>query len=108
MFASLATGNTLIVKPHPSVILPLAITVQIARDILAEAGFHPNVVLLAVHPAGDDTAQQLALNSDVTLIDFTGSSDNGNWLEPTARQPQVTTKNTGDNQVITHSVNNPK
>src|SRR3546814_10366912 len=81
MFASLATGNTLIVKPHPSVILPLAITVQIARDVLAEAGFDPNVVLLAVHPAGDDTAQQLALNSAVKLIDFTGSSANGNRSE---------------------------
>jgi acyl-CoA reductase-like NAD-dependent aldehyde dehydrogenase len=31
MFASLATGNAVIVKPHPNAIPPLAITVQIAR-----------------------------------------------------------------------------
>ena len=47
LFASLATGNTVIVKPHPMAILPLAITVRIARDVLAEAGFDRNVVLLA-------------------------------------------------------------
>ena len=29
------------VKPHPAAILPLAITVSIARDVLAEAGFVP-------------------------------------------------------------------
>src|SRR3546814_11984463 len=88
MFASLATGNTLIVKPHPSVILPLAITVQIARDVLAEAGFDPNVVLLEVHPAGADMAPQLDLNSAVKLIDFTSSRANGNWLEQNAGPAQ--------------------
>jgi phenylacetic acid degradation protein paaN len=102
-FASLATGNTLIVKPHPSVILPLAITVKIAREVLTEAGFDPNVVLLAAHPAGDDTAQQLALDPAVKLIDFTGSSANGNWLEQNARQAQVYTEKAGVNQVIIDS-----
>ena len=29
---SLATGNTVIVKPHPGAILPLAITVKVARE----------------------------------------------------------------------------
>ena len=62
------------VKPHPNAILPLAITVQIARDVLAEAGFDPNVVTLVAHAAGDDTAQKLALRPEVKLIDFTGSS----------------------------------
>src|SRR3546814_11810033 len=60
LFASLATGNAVIVKPHPGAILPLAITVQVAREVLAEAGFDADVVQLAAHPAGDDTAQQLA------------------------------------------------
>src|SRR5690606_39954132 len=36
--ASLATGNPVIVKPHPGAILPLAITVQVAREVLAEGG----------------------------------------------------------------------
>src|SRR5262249_29796935 len=60
LFASLATGNAVVVKPHPGAILPLAITVEIARDVLREAGFDPNVVTLAAHETGDDTAQELA------------------------------------------------
>lgn len=103
MFASLATGNTVIVKPHPSAILPLAITVRIAREVLAEAGFDPNVVLLAVHEAGDDTAQKLALNPSVKIVDFTGSTANGDWLENNARQALVYTEKSGVNQVIIDS-----
>jgi phenylacetic acid degradation protein paaN len=85
LFASLATGNAVVVKPHPNAILPLAISVQIAREVLTEAGFDPNVVTLVAHTAGDDIAQKLALRSEVKLIDFTGSSANGEWLEQNAR-----------------------
>ena len=91
LFASLATGNAVIVKPHPGAILPLAITVRIAREVLAEAGFDPNVVTLFAHEAGDDTAQKLALRPEVKLIDFTGSPANGEWLERNAVQAQVYT-----------------
>ncbi|PLC54930.1 phenylacetic acid degradation protein PaaN [Pollutimonas nitritireducens] len=108
LFASLATGNTVIVKPHPAAILPLAITVGIARDVLSEGGFDPNVVLLAAHSAADDTAQALALNPAVKLIDFTGSSANGDWIEEHARQAQVYTEKAGVNQVIIDSVDDFK
>ncbi|MBP6623126.1 MAG: phenylacetic acid degradation protein PaaN [Alcaligenes sp.] len=104
LFASLATGNTVIVKPHPGAILPLAITVAIAREVLAEAGFNPNVVLLAAHEPQEDTAQQLAMSPAVKLIDFTGSSQNGNWLEQNARHALVYTEKAGVNQVIIDSV----
>ncbi len=104
LFASLATGNTVIVKPHPGAILPLAITVAIARDVLTEAGFNPNVVLLAAHEPQEDTAQQLAMSPAVKLIDFTGSSQNGNWLEENARHALVYTEKAGVNQVIIDSV----
>jgi phenylacetic acid degradation protein paaN len=103
MFASLATGNAVVVKPHPNAILPLAISVQIARDVLAEAGFDPNVVTLVAHEAGDDVAQKLALRPEVKLIDFTGSSANGEWLEKNARQAQVYTEKAGVNQIVIDS-----
>jgi len=104
MFASLATGNTVIVKPHPGAILPLAISVKIAREVLQEAGFDPNVVLLAVHDAGDDTAQVLAQDPQVKIVDFTGSTANGDWLERNAHQAQVYTEKAGVNQVVVDSV----
>jgi len=108
LFASLATGNAVIVKPHPGAILPLAITVRVAREVLAEAGFDPDVVQLAAHEAGDDTAQQLAQDPAVRIVDFTGSSANGNWLEQHARQAQVYTEKAGVNQVIVDSTDDLK
>ena len=103
LFASLATGNTVIVKPHPAAILPLAITVKIAREVLDEAGFDPDVVQLAAHEASDDTAQDLALRPEVKIIDFTGSTQNGDWLETHARQALVYTEKAGVNQVVIDS-----
>jgi phenylacetic acid degradation protein paaN len=108
LFASLATGNAVMVKPHPGAILPLALTVRIAREVLAEAGFDPNIVTLAAHDAGDNTAQQLALRPEVKIIDFTGSTANGRWLEEHARQAQVYTEKAGVNQVIIDSTDDFK
>src|SRR5206468_12889392 len=108
MFASLATGNAVVVKPHPNAILPLAISVQIAREVLTEAGFDPNIVTLVAHAAGDDTAQRLALRPEVKLIDFTGSSANGEWLEKNARQAQVYTEKAGVNQIVIDSADDIK
>ena len=108
LFASLATGNAVVVKPHPNAILPLAISVQIARDVLTEAGFDPNVVTLVAHETGDDVAQQLALRPEVKLIDFTGSSANGEWLEKNARQAQVYAEKAGVNQIVIDSAEDIK
>ncbi|WP_321882175.1 phenylacetic acid degradation protein PaaN [Paraburkholderia bannensis] len=105
LFADLATGNTVIVKPHPGAILPLAITVRIARDVLREAGFDPNVVtLLATDPNDGALVQQLALRPEIKLIDFTGSTQNGDWLERHAHQAQVYTEKAGVNQIVIDSV----
>ncbi|MGC1818770.1 MAG: phenylacetic acid degradation protein PaaN [Casimicrobiaceae bacterium] len=103
LFASLATGNSVVVKPHPNAILPLAITVRIAREVLAEAGFDPNVVALVAHEAGDATAQTLALRPEIKIVDFTGSTANGRWLEEHVRQALVYTEKAGVNQVIVDS-----
>ena len=108
LFADLATGNAVIVKPHPGAILPLAITVEIAREVLAEAGFDPNIVTLVAHGTGDQTAQQLALRPEILLIDFTGSSENGNWLQENAKQAHVYAEKAGVNQIILDSTSDLK
>ncbi|MCP3708155.1 phenylacetic acid degradation protein PaaN [Paraburkholderia sp. CNPSo 3274] len=109
LFADLATGNTVIVKPHPGAILPLAITVRIARDVLREAGFDPNVVtLLATDPNDGALVQQLALRPEIKLIDFTGSTQNGDWLERNAHQAQVYTEKAGVNQIVIDSADDLK
>ena len=103
LFASLATGNPVVVKPHPGAVLPLAITVRIAREVLAEAGFDPNLVILAAESPEDRTAAAYALHRDVRIIDFTGSTTFGDWLETNARQAVVYSEKAGLNTVVLDS-----
>ncbi|MEU2665682.1 phenylacetic acid degradation protein PaaN [Micromonospora sp. NBC_01740] len=103
LFASLVTGNPVVVKPHPRAVLPLAITVKYAREVLAEAGFDPNLVLLAPEAPGEKLASTLALHPAVKIIDFTGSTEYGDWLEANARQAAVYTEKAGLNTVVIDS-----
>ncbi|MCE7080621.1 phenylacetic acid degradation protein PaaN [Streptomyces sp. ST2-7A] len=103
LFASLATGNPVLVKPHPRAVLPLALTVRIARETLAEAGFDPNLVALAAEGDGEGIAKDLALRPEVRIIDYTGSASFGEWLEGNALQAQVYTEKAGVNTVVIDS-----
>ncbi|QIR86935.1 phenylacetic acid degradation protein PaaN [Paracoccus sp. AK26] len=100
IFASLATGNPVIVKPHPGAILPLALTVQVAREVLAEAGLPADAILLAVDEPGTEITKPLATDPAVRLIDYTGSSTFGTWLRENARQAQLFTEETGVNSIV--------
>ncbi|MFF4752433.1 phenylacetic acid degradation protein PaaN [Streptomyces sp. NPDC002514] len=103
LFASLATGNAVLVKPHPRAVLPLALTVQVAREVLAEAGFDPNLVALAAERPGEGIAKTLATRPEIRIIDYTGSTSFGDWLEANARQAQVYTEKAGVNTVLVES-----
>ncbi|WP_105975444.1 phenylacetic acid degradation protein PaaN [Streptomyces geranii] len=108
LFASLATGNAVLVKPHPRAVLPLALTVGIAREVLAETGFDPNLVALAAERPGEGIAKTLATRPEIRIIDYTGSTAFGDWLEANARQAQVYTEKAGVNTVIVESTDNYK
>lgn len=103
LFASLVTGNAVVVKPHPRAVLPLAISVQVAREVLAEAGFDPNLVTLAPEAPGEGLAKTLAVRPEIKIIDFTGSTAFGVWLEDTATQALVYTEKAGVNTVVIDS-----
>jgi phenylacetic acid degradation protein paaN len=100
LFASLATGNSVIVKPHPAAILPAAISVRIAREVLGEAGFDPNVVLLAADTAAKPITKKLALMPEVEIIDFTGSNAFAGWLLANCPEKQVYIEAAGVNGVV--------
>jgi len=100
LFANLATGNPVIVKPHPAAILPLALTVRIAREVLAESGLPADAVLLAVDQLGEEITKDLAVDPQVKLIDYTGSNAFGAWLRDNARQAQIFTEEAGVNSVV--------
>ncbi len=103
LFASLATGNPVVVKPHPRAVLPLAITVQVAQRVLAEHGFDPRLVTLAAEDDGDRLAQDLAIRPAVRIIDYTGGTAFGSWLEEHARQAVVFTEKAGVNTIVIDS-----
>lgn len=102
-FASLVTGNAVLVKPHPRAVLPLAISVQAAREVLSEAALDPNLVCLVPEAPGEGTAKTLAVRPEVKIIDFTGSTAFGLWLEENARQATVYTEKAGVNTVVLDS-----
>ncbi|MET7573561.1 phenylacetic acid degradation protein PaaN [Streptomyces sp. NPDC005492] len=108
LFASLATGNAVLVKPHPRAVLPLALTVRIAREVLAEAGFDANLVALAAERPGEGIAKTLATRPEIRIIDYTGSTGFGDWLEANARQAEVYTEKAGVNTVVVESTDDYK
>ena len=101
LFANLATGNPVVLKPHPGAILPMAMAVYAARSVLAEAGFDPNVVTLMV--ADPPQTQRLLTHSAVAIVDFTGSAGFGAWIEAHCRQARVYTETAGCNAVVLES-----
>jgi phenylacetic acid degradation protein paaN len=106
IFASLATGNSVIVKPHPTAILPLALSLDIGREVLREAGFDPNVLLLAADEAGAELTKDLVLHPDVEIVDFTGSSAFGSWIRGNAGDKLVYTEEAGVNSIVVASTDN--
>ncbi len=103
LFASLVTGNAVVVKPHPRAVLPLALTVAIAREVLRETGFAPDLVALAAEAPGEGLAKVLATHPAVRVVDYTGSTAFGEWLEANARQAVVYTEKAGVNCVVLDS-----
>jgi phenylacetic acid degradation protein paaN len=108
LFASLVTGNPVVVKPHPRAVLPLAISVDAARSVLREAGFDPALVQLAAEADGEGLAKTLAERDEVRIIDYTGGPGFGAWLEENgaARGQLVYTEKAGVNTVVVDSTDN--
>src|SRR5581483_10726258 len=102
LFASLVTGNPVIVKPHPFAVLPLAITVEILQNVLREAGFDPCVAMLAVDTPDRPLAKVLAQRPEVAIVDYTGGTAFGDWLEQNANA-LVYTEKAGVNGVVIDS-----
>ncbi|MFF8812374.1 phenylacetic acid degradation protein PaaN [Streptomyces pactum] len=103
LFASLVTGNAVLVKPHPRAVLPLALTVRIAREVLRETGFSPDLVCLAAERPGERLARRLALRPEVRIIDYTGNREFGDWLTGHARQAQVRVATSAVNSLLIES-----
>lgn len=102
VFASLITGNTAIIKPHPKVIYPIALVVQEIQNVLAENGLDPHTVMLATDTAEAPITKILAERPEVKIIDYTGGSAFGNYIESLPGKYTFTEK-AGINSVVLHS-----
>lgn len=102
VFAALATGNAVIIKPHSNAILPAAITVRTIRAVLAENGIDPDLVTLCVTD-NRSTTQALATHPSVKSVDFTGSNVFGQWLIDNCKQAQVYAELAGVNNIVIDS-----
>jgi phenylacetic acid degradation protein paaN len=107
LFAALATGNAVIVKPHENAILPVAITVKTLRAVLAENGLDPNLVTLCVADSRE-TTQRLVTHPEVKSVDFTGGNAFGQWLLAHCKQAQVYAELAGVNVIVIDSTSDYK
>jgi phenylacetic acid degradation protein paaN len=103
MFANLATGNPVIVKPHPTAVLSMAIAVRICRETLAAAGFDPNLVTLCLDTAAEPLGKRLIKDPRTAIVDFTGSARFGSWVEANAWPALCYSETSGVNTVVVES-----
>lgn len=102
MFASLVTGNPVIVKPHPKSVLPMALVVTEIQQALTQHNLDPLICQLAVDSDDRLIAKELAEHPAVKIIDYTGSTAFGNYLESLPGKA-VFTEKAGVNSVILDS-----
>ena len=107
LFANLIAGNVSIVKPHPKSILPIAIVVAEMQKVLSKHGLPMSIVQLAVDTVENPITKELAEHKDVKLIDYTGGSTFGDYIEG-LNGKTVFTEKAGVNSVILESINDPK
>ncbi|MBK9183829.1 MAG: phenylacetic acid degradation protein PaaN [Ignavibacteria bacterium] len=108
MFAGLATGNSVIVKPHPGAVYPIAIVIADLRAVLTEIGLDANIIQLAVDTSEKPLTLELVKHPAVRVIDYTGGPHFGAVVEKEAASHGKTTfmEKAGVNCVILDSTDN--
>jgi betaine-aldehyde dehydrogenase len=79
---SLATGNTVVLKPAPTTPLTTVRMAEIAAEFLPKG-------VLNVVAGGNEPGQHLVTHRDVDMVSLTGSVDTGKWI---AREAAATLK----------------
>lgn len=110
VYADLVTGNPVIIKPHPGAVLPMAIVVAEIQRSLSDSGYDPHLCQLAADTAEKPVTQALCEHPLIKLIDYTGATAFGHYVESLASGANgltgktVFTEKAGVNSVILDSV----
>jgi phenylacetic acid degradation protein paaN len=107
LYASLMTGNPVIVKPHPGSVYPIAIVVAEIQQLLKEHGLDVHIVQLATDTLEKPITKILCEHPEVKLIDFTGGNAFGDYVESLPGKVSFTEK-AGVNSVILDSFSDLK
>lgn len=81
LYASLAVGSSVLLKPHPRAIYPIAVVVSILQELFEEYGLPPTIVQLTVDTFREPVTKALAEHPWIRLIDYTGGNEFGRYLE---------------------------
>ncbi|HEY0271965.1 MAG TPA: aldehyde dehydrogenase family protein, partial [Chitinophaga sp.] len=100
---NLVAGNPVIVKPHPGAILPIAMAIAAIQRVLQAHGQDPQLCQLAADTPEQPMTKLLAEHPAVKLIDYTGGSAFGRYVESLPGKT-VFTEKAGVNSVILDSV----
>jgi phenylacetic acid degradation protein paaN len=104
ILANIATGNPVLVKPHPTSVLGAAIAVETLRAVLVDAGLPSDAAQLILDTPGSPVAKEVIAQPQVSIVDFTGSPAFGRWLEVNCPGALVFTETAGANSVVVDSV----
>ncbi|MFP4359340.1 MAG: aldehyde dehydrogenase family protein, partial [Alphaproteobacteria bacterium] len=108
LFASLATGHPVLVKPNPSAVLPLALVVATLRGVAVEQGLPADLVQLCVDSPDAPVTKALARDPAVRVIDYAGGSTFADWLEHNAHQARLHLETPGLNPVVIDGTDDPE
>lgn len=105
LYADLITGNCVVVKPHPNAVYAIALVIDEIQKLLKENNLDVNTVMLAVDTSDTLITQELAEHENIRMIDFTGGSTFGDYIESIPNKTTFTEK-AGVNSVIFDSFEN--
>jgi phenylacetic acid degradation protein paaN len=75
----------------------------VARDVLTEAGFDPNLVTMVADTRDEPATMDLLEHPATAIVDFTGSPHFGQWIERNCTDKLVYTETAGCNSVVIES-----
>jgi len=84
-------------------VLPMAISVRVFRQVLARAGFDANLVTMALDSTLEPIGKLLVKHPKTAIVDFTGSTRFGQWVEQNAYPALSFTETAGCNTVVLES-----
>jgi phenylacetic acid degradation protein paaN len=104
VYADLITGNSVIVKPHPKAVYPIAVFIEEMQKVFIENNLPAEIVQLAIDSTENPITKQLAEHPSIKMIDYTGGNYFGNYVESLGKT--CFTEKAGINSVILDSCEN--